>query len=115
MRSSHCCDGFGRERSGHAAVPSLFADAKRADFGLQPLAEILPRARAAEAAVPPDGREAARQNLRRAQSHVRNQPADFRLAFVDEIGAGFGMLAVEKWLAHCEDAAADAIARVDRR
>ena len=38
---------------------------------------------------------------------------DFRLAFVDEIRAGFSMLAVEKRLAHREDAAADAIASVD--
>ena len=54
-----------------------------------------------------------RKNRRGTQSHVRNQPADLRLAFVDEIGAGLRVLSAEKRLSHSEDAASHAIARID--
>ena len=42
-----------------------------------------------------------------------NQPADFRLALVDEIGASFGVLPRRKRLARGQHAAADPVARVD--
>jgi hypothetical protein len=41
------------------------------------------------------------------------QLPDFALAFVDEIAAGFGMLAVDEGIAHSEYAAADTVAGVD--
>ena len=61
----------------------------------------------------PDRCEASRQDLRGSQSNGGNQLADFGLAFVNQIGAGFRMLAAEEGLAYREDAAAHAIACVD--
>ena len=42
IRSSHCATDSRASESGHAAIPSLLADAERAHFGLQPLREIVP-------------------------------------------------------------------------
>jgi hypothetical protein len=96
----------------------LLADAERAHFVLQSLLEIVPAAFTADAAPPACLRnrcKTARQDFRGAQPNRCNQFADFGLALVDEVGAGFGMLAVKKLIAEGEDAPADAIAGINDR
>ena len=111
-------DRLARERGRDSAIPSLLAEAERTDLRLQSLLQVLPRvpaANAAPAADLADRCETSRQDLRGSQSNGGNQLTDFGLAFVNQVGAGFRMLAAEEGITYREDTASHAIACVDDR
>ena len=63
--------------------------------------------------VGPDVAEAAAQDARQLQPELLAEVADLVLRFVDQVAAGFGVLAFGEAVADGPDAAADAVARVD--